>query len=257
MFESFIFPVEKKPIHHAGRQTKKSKIIRTDTNNVVSVVSNDYLLIPNRLVIDSIMKEFHSYIDTSQDKYMRKKLFCNERYTTFELALKYNPIEIRDDDAISATIRVENSYDTTKALTVSVNALRLVCSNGIVANREIFASKVNHIGNLSPEDVVEEMIESVKKKAYEEFVGLGKFMKKMTGEFLTEEMKQDFVKALIQQPAYISKGIISEMEKNKPETLWDLYNCVTFVTTHMSKPGRHNTFKIEDKINKSILSMVN
>lgn len=257
MFEKLIFPVEKKPIYHAGKQTTKSKIVRTDSNKVISVVSNDYLLIPNRLIIDGIMKEFHGLLDISHDGYMKKKLFTNERYSSFELPLNFKAIEVAVGDAIGATLRVENSYDTTKALTVSVNALRLVCSNGMTVNKEIFSSKVKHIGDLSPEDVVSDMINKVSERAESSFNFLGEKMSQMTEKFLTPKMKEEFVEILSKQPAYIVKAILAQMQENKPETLWDLYNCVTFVMTHKAKPGRFNTLKIEDEINQSVLSLGN
>lgn len=252
MFEEILFPVRKQQILYNGQETGRSMIIREDKDEFVSVVSDDYLLIPNRMVLDSVIKEFSGILDMKAGT----KVFSNGSYSSISINLKYPTKEVKVGDDVGAVIRIENSYDTTKALRVSMNALRLVCSNGMTVDSPLFQSKVKHIGNVSASDVVSEMIQSIGEKGEETFLSLNEQFLQMAETKLTDDIKGKFVKTLADYPNYVVDNIVKQITETDPEDLWDLYNCVTYVTTHEMDRNKYSTLKTEEDLNKEILKFL-
>jgi hypothetical protein len=253
MFEEILFPVKKKPILYNGQETGRSMIIREDKDEFVSIVSDDYLLIPNRLVLDSVVREFSGIIDNKQ----KPQLFSTGAYSSVSFNLKYPTKEVKVGDNVGAVIRIENSYDTSKSLRVSMNAVRLVCSNGMTVDSPLFQSRVKHIGNIQPEDVVQEMIGSIGEKGEETFVGLNETFMQMAKTELTDDIKNKFIKTLSDYPNYVVEHIVKQITETNPVDLWDLYNCVTYVTTHNMDRNKFSTLKAEEDLNKEILQFIN
>lgn len=252
MFEEILFPVKKQPIIYNGQETGRSMIIREDKDEFVSVVSDDYLLIPNRLVLDSLMKEFNTIIDNKK----KPQVFSNGSYSSISFNLRYPQQEIKVGDTVGAVIRLENSYDTTKALRVSMNALRLVCSNGMTVDKPLFQSKMKHIGNVNASDVVSDMIQSIGEKGEETFLSLNEQFIEMANTSLTPEIKQKFIETLAEYPNYVTEHIVRQITEGQPKDLWDLYNCVTYVTTHEMDRNKFSTLKAEEELNKEILKFI-
>jgi len=256
MFEKILFPVRKEKFLYNNKETGKSLIIREDTNDLISVVSDDYLLIPNRLVVDNLLKEFSGIIEMNTAR-IKQNTFSNINYSSLSFDLKYPKREVKTGDVVGAVLRVENSYDTTKALRVSMNALRLVCSNGMTVDSEIFHSKTKHIGDAKAEEVVLEMITKVKDKGEEKFLGLGERFLEMANTELTPDIKEEFIKIISSHPKYVVEAITNQIISTKPKDLWDLYNCVTYVATHDMDRSRYSTLKTEEELNKSVISLMN
>ena len=259
MFEKILFPVDKIPYLYNGEKTGKSLIIRTDTDEFLSMVSDEYLLIPNNLVVDEVVKNFSRELDFKDIRSIQRNVFSspNQTYSTISIDLKYPQMEVKVGDVVGAVMRIENSYDTTKALRVSMNAKRLICSNGLTIDKELFHSKTKHIGNRNAQEVVEEMILTVKENGEEVFMSLNELFRKMASKKLNKRIKGDFVELLADYPNYVQDAVIAEIQKTSPKDLWDLYNCVTWVTTHNMDREKQSTLVAEESLSKSIIRFLN
>lgn len=256
MFKEILFPVRKEQILYNNKPTGRSMIIREDEDEFISVVSDDYMLVPNKIVVDSLVKEFNQLIDFNKSA-VKNNLFSNGSYSSMTFDLKYPTKAVKVGDEVGAVLRIENSYDTTKALTVSMNAKRLVCSNGLIVNRSLFTSRTKHIGDHDPQEVVNSMIASVKHEGHDKFEELNETFKKMSRKRLTKGIKEKFFKALVKHPAYVSDKVTAQIIEENPKNLWELYNCVTYVTTHQMNRQLHNTLKTEEELNRDIVNFIN
>jgi len=256
MFEKILFPVRKQKILHNGKETGRSMVIREDKDEFISVVSDDYLLIPNRLVVDNILKEFGHIIEMNKDR-VGKSVFSNERYSSIQFDLKYPKQEVNVGDTVGAVLRVENSYDTTSSLRVSMNAVRLVCSNGMTANSSLYQATTRHLGQTTPQDVIREMLEGIKENGEEKFIQLNDTFRNMSNTKINPDIKEAFIKSISKHPNYVVDKIVSQIMETKPKDLWSLYNCVTYVSTHEMDRTKMSTLNTEEELNKSVLELLN
>lgn len=250
MFEKILFPVRKEPFFYAGQETGKSLIIREDSNELISVVSNDYLLIPNRLIIDEMLKSQSEILN-----FQKSSIYSNGSSFKVELGLKYDNIEVQPGDFVGAILSLENSYDGSKSLRLSLNAERLVCSNGMKTNQLLYSSSTRHIGDKTPEDVVREMI-TFFDEGVETFGSAANKLVSMTKKKLDEKIKKKFLSMFKDHPNYVMELIAEEILKEKPSTLWDLYNCFTYTMTHKIDRSKQSLLSMEEQISEKILSLV-
>lgn len=257
MLNDFIFPVEKKPIIHNKKKSGHSKIVNLNNNSLISVVSDDYVLIRNEMLIDKMKENLGHLLEVNKyGELVMPNGFSNQRYFSMSFKIKTPPIEVAEKDPISATIRVENSYDATSSLRVSMNATRLVCKNGLIADVGVYEKKQRHIGKITEEDVVNEMIASL-DTSEEKFQNVIEKYKKMTEIIVDDNIKAKFITSISEAPDYVQKSIASQIANTVPTNLWELYNCITFVTTHKMNRMRLSTLKTEEFLNKSMMSIVN
>lgn len=257
MFEKVIFPVKREPLIHNGQPTKRDIISREDTGEFISVVSEEYLLVENKLIIDNLLKEFKTLIDFSDIKAIQKNVFSSNNYFSFAFDLNYPKLEVKVNDYVGAVLKIENSYDGTSSLRVSMNAKRLVCSNGMTVNKALFSNKKKHIGNLKPVDVVREMMSEVKETGHNSFIELNETFKRMNEMQLTADIKREFINKVGSYQNYIVDAVTGKIVSESPKNLWDLYNCVTYVMTHEVDRSKAAVIKAEEDINKDIISLIN
>ena len=133
-----------------------------------------------------------------------------------------------------------NSYDRTKALSISGFAMRIVCTNGMVAPRTLGAAFVKkHYGNITAQvqEAVSQMIKTIVKNA----PGLQAAIKAAMKE--KYEAWKDMEKAL-EKVGYSKKSAKKILAKvrvpGKTATKWDLYNAITnyFTFKKMKETGR-------------------
>lgn len=250
MLEKYLFPVEKQKIYHDEYESGFSKVVRADNNKLISVVTDNYLLIENKEIYSHLLENF------GELKMMNDFSFSNDRYSSMSFELPFEAREVEVGDTVSAMLRIENSYDTTKSLTVSINAMRLVCSNGMIVNDSIYQSKTKHIGDKNVDDIISEMMLSIGSTAERSFEQTVVMFTKMKSKKLTKTLKEQFVKSLAEYPQFFSKIVTDEIIRTNPNNLWELYNCVTYACTHKLKRNIHSTVKTEDSVNNKIISLI-
>ena len=89
-------------------------------------------------------------------------------------------------------LKITNAYDGTSSLVGQLNALRLVCMNGLVANREVFSFKIPHTSKNIVERAIEESYGIVAK------IGLAnEQIEMMKAKVLNQNEKEEFVKRIM------------------------------------------------------------
>ena len=121
--------VKEEPVRVLRLDTDYKAIVETDTNETLSIVSDKYQLSPHRDVWNEIEK-------LKQYKITNGQLYKYGNAMIIELIDKKTEKEelIPDTgDYFERQVRVLNTYDLTRALSVQSIGLRLVCKNGMMA----------------------------------------------------------------------------------------------------------------------------
>lgn len=176
---------------------------------------------------------------------------------SLSLNLDYPNVEVKKGDFISAMLRIENSYDTTKSLTVSMDALRLVCTNGMTIGSRLFQSSTKHIGSETSHSVVKEMVHQVLDNGQERFLEMNETFRMMSESKVTKDRKDQFIKSLGKYPNYVIDKVVGQIIETKPKNVWDLYNCITYVASHEMDRDKLSTLNTEESLNKDVLALLN
>ncbi len=243
--EELFFNVEEQKLFHGDEETKFKKIINKDTNKIISVVSNDYLLIPNKLIINSVQDYFGGTI---------KPIYTasNGGFSVAKLQTERLK-EVSVGDTVAAVVSFENSYDGSRALSINVEALRLRCMNGMVSSVNVFSARTKHIGDKNPQEIVDNMLDSLDKfdGMFDSLVSTFAKMRKVN---FTKAVKIEFIKYLSNFPTYVSDLIVQQIIKDDPKTVWDLYNSITYVCTHLMKKS-FKGLEMEKELNNFVYSI--
>lgn len=244
MFKEVLFPVEMMPITRNGRPTKRNKIFRPDTGETIAIVSNQYTLITNS-DIDNIIREMFNVniTDSFSDGFISK---FNYKVDTVQG-------EVSKGDVVQMMIAVENSYDGSRKLKISLDALRLACINGMIIGETVYEAKYLHKSR-SVSSILEEIQVSI-SNADKLFNNVISKLKSLKNKKLTEEDKIEIVKRLASFPKYIHEPIFNKLISNKNETMYDVYNVVTYFTTHELKINNVSRLNIVSDLNKAILTI--
>lgn len=244
MFEEVLFPVKIEPIKRNGNITKRNRIIRSDTGEIISIVSNQYTLIPNSLIDNVIKNMFNVNITRG---------YSNGFFSRFEYHIDAVKKEVSKNDIVQMVISVENSYDCSRKLKISLDALRLACMNGMLIGESVYESQYIHKSR-NAESIIEEIKNNVYNSS-ELFKNVVDKLKKMKETKLNDELRFNIVKSLSNFPKYINEPILLSLMENNNENLYDVYNVITYFTTHKLKISNVSRFNIINDLNKAIINL--
>ena len=168
MIEQSLFPVKEIPAvgfvestetgsaYKSMENTGYKFIVREDTNEIISCVTDSYKLIRNQEVVDAslpAMKELGANLSAVE-------VFSNAR-TAWKFTLP-DKVKIAKDDWVNPEVTIKNSYDGSCELQAFGGAYRLVCSNGLVIGYALEKKSQRHIiGSMKNIEDIPFMIESV------------------------------------------------------------------------------------------------
>lgn len=215
-------------------------------NKVVSVVSDEYKLLPNKLVLDPVLE----FLDKKRVKYKldRFSFVTDQR---MRVHFTFPDIRIKDDtkDGILSSMFLHNSYNMLEAFRMTSGAMRLVCSNGMVVGTVLKKIKIIHQAH-HIQDIATVNIESVLKGFYDNVPLIEKRIRELRDGHATVKFMQDVLSKFDMRTAsYIFRelGLMHEEDKNelakevmgemtekmaKQIQLWQLYNILTKFVSH-------------------------
>jgi len=221
-------------------------IVREDTNDVLSCVSNEYQLVTNQEVMDKALP----IIERMKGTVDEVKTFSQGARTNWVFKFRKNPITI-NGEKLFPQLNIKNSYDASTQVDVLGGAFRLVCSNGLVVGRIIGHKSARHsiwnpkLQNGHIGELVEETIENMETVLNNEFPKLME----------SKLNKKDVVKVMQRFPTTQIENMVNYLTANKPETYWDLFNAATWVLSHVSNRNHATTHKLEAEIYQVIKKM--
>lgn len=235
-----IFPVSSVPVEMEGivNADKYQFIVRGDTSEVISCVTNEYRLVTNQEVLNAALP----HLEECGAMLNECKTFGNGSRTTWTWKIPDIKVDVGGKDYVNPQITIRNSYDGTVQLHILSGAFRLVCSNGLIIGTTL-SNKVNrhsiyNIGLDNIGDSISDTIETVENVFKNDF------------PVLTETpITPTHIKNLIELfPDFTIEPLTQYLIGNKPNTFWDLLNAATWVSTHAMKRDVESTHTLEKRI---------
>ena len=243
-----IFPVEEIPAvgqlfgEGIKEQTGYKFIVRKDTGNVLSCVTDKYKVVQNQSIIEAaepVLKETGAILTEAES-------FSNGARSTWTWKIPDIKVKIDKKDHINPTITLKNSYDGSVQLHILAGAFRLICSNGLVVGTTI-SNKVNKhsVYNLNLDKIEESVKDTVNSIQ-------GVFSKDFP-KLVETKVKPKHIQNLIKMfPDFTIERLTEYLLAHKVHTYWDLLNAATWVATHVMKRNYETTHKLESRIYPSI-----
>lgn len=234
------FPVTAVPIQMEGivNPDKYQFIVRNDTSEVISCVTNEYKLVTN----EEILETAFPHLDEVGAELSECEVFGNGARTTWTWKIPDIKVDVGGKDYVNPQITIRNSYDGTVQLHILAGAFRLVCSNGLIigttVSRKVNRHSIYNVGLDKIGDSITDTIETVENVFRNDL------------PLLTEtKTNATHVKNLIELfPDFTMEPLTQYLIGNKPDTFWDLLNAATWVTTHAMKRNVESTHTLEKRI---------
>jgi hypothetical protein len=143
--KSYIF----KPTNKPAEQYKA--IVRDDNNALISIVNRNYKLVPNKDLIDQLMKQ----LERTDQKYEIEAHHSFVRNNRMRLHILFPELRIKDDsdDGIALSLFLHNSYDLSEGVRMYWGAIRSICTNGMVFGKVLAKFYGKHTKGFKIEDV--------------------------------------------------------------------------------------------------------
>jgi len=211
------------PIIIHKKESGYKALVNDKTKETISVVTDTYQPVQHRDVWEQANK-YKNY------KISNGRIFNRGRTLMIEISdVKPVKRELIPGDYLESKVRIFNSYDGTRALTVQSYGLRLVCSNGMVAPTLVSNyRKIHAYQNIDISEIGKaiqlgmEFWEGNKllfQRAAKMTVDVGKTLKPLTNVIAKKYMK------------------IVEDNLQTKETLYDVWNELTRTITHDMQPN--------------------
>ena len=253
-----LFPVKEYPANFAyNNEEKREKwgrvkentgykfIVREDTNEILSCMTDEYRLITN----ESIHKRINPILEKNGAKLRECSLYSDGKKTIWRYVFPQTKIPICKGDICNPEVGIVNSYDGSAELQTWSGAFRLVCSNGLIVGFKLSSSRNKHsIYNNNINNIEEDIINTIEK----------------TKEILVDSLpllketniKRSHIKKVIEMlPTYAMEPLTQYLIANNPKTYWDLLNALTYISTHHMGRQRGATLKLENEIYPAIMKL--
>lgn len=242
---NMLFPVKEVPaiLQDTHLSTEHKFIVREDTQQVLSCMSNEYKLVTNQEVFEKsseVIKEFEGTLTETE-------IFGNGARARWRYRFPQT-IKVGEDD-MHPEIIMGNSYDGTSQVYMMMGAYRLICSNGMIIgvtfgkfnNRHsVYNPNVKQLDTVLP-DMIRTAITAIENDLPE-----------------LQNIKlnpSDVAKIVELFPEHSIENLVQYLLTNKPDTYWDLLNACTWMSTHILNRKTEATHKLEQNVYKMIKSM--
>tara|TARA_R110000824_G_scaffold192753_2_gene374994 strand:- start:798 stop:1562 length:765 start_codon:yes stop_codon:yes gene_type:complete len=241
---NMLFPVKEMPaMLGLNDNTGHKFIVREDTEQVLSCMSNEYKLVTNQEVFEKsseVIKEFEGTLTET-------KIFGNGARARWRYRFPQT-IKVGEDD-MHPEIIMGNSYDGTSQVYMMMGAYRLVCSNGMIIgvtfgkfnNRHsVYNPNVKQLDTVLP-DMIRTAITAIENDL---------------PELQNIKLNPSDVGKIVELfPEQSIENLVQYLLTHKPDTYWDLLNACTWMSTHVLNRKTEATHKLEQNVYKTIKSM--
>ena len=229
------FDIIQEPLFtQSGIPVGKVGLVNAETRDIVGVVSPGYQVIKNKDVADLFDEAFQSmnvrsitdHLDAVTKRWKRI-IRLDTDATTFDITGKGDITQIQ--------VEIFNGYDGRTAYGFDISAMRLICTNGMVAkDRDLLSERYVHFNNNA-----DLLLESFKTK-FQNFNSTIDTWLKWAKEPYTAIDFQNFVDSLPfvteKMSQYLKDNYQASTTQYKEEpTKWAAFNALTYAATHNTK----------------------
>jgi hypothetical protein len=129
-------------------------VIRTDTNEPLSIVSDQYTLVPHNRILTTVDTAIQDL--GFSDMEVPRGIFFSKRGAGMNALYKFPSITERvAGNDICPLVKIGNSYDRTTRVTIEIGAFRFVCTNLAIGGfgASYIGFRAIHEGDIKVEDV--------------------------------------------------------------------------------------------------------
>ena len=223
---NYFFPIEERSVSvHSGHDDdtqfdapKFKAIVRSDNDDLISIVKDSYKVIENEDLIKKLMYELVNL--DSPFKLDPSHSFCHSN--RMRLQVTFPDITIKDNDSsIALSLFLSNSYDMSEGLRLYFGAIRAICSNGMVFGKVFSRFYGRHTKNLEISNIAETLKQSV-----DHLPVIQSRIHELEDRVMTPELAEKVEKE-------IGKKIAMEsITPNIPQSQWTVYNNITNHISH-------------------------
>ena len=234
----------------------ETTVINAPIWNEVGIVSNKYLLIPNKQVVELA----NDIADNSGLKWTEDKTFWNGKQFMYSLVAKDYTEEVSIGDDVALGMMFWNSYDGSTSLQFRLYLQRLVCLNGMVSNDVFKAHKFKH--SHASEGYQDEIIEASKIITTSE--NRVRYFINALRHLTNDEMDMENLALLRDKyfpklPSSLFGKIMDKLLNYRPNgkpTTYDFLNSATNLLWHKKKQTKadfdHNAYIVDSLIEYSV-----
>tara|TARA_R110002020_G_scaffold1573_2_gene7025 strand:+ start:389 stop:1180 length:792 start_codon:yes stop_codon:yes gene_type:complete len=212
-------------------------VIRKDTGQILSCMTNAYKTISNNDIMDNAIPILEQKGAVLTDV----RIFGGGARTKWTYRLNDTKVKVAADDYLNPEITITNSYDGSTEASAHGGAFRLICLNGMTIGYSLSKEGSKHIV-WDKSDEIEKIINNV----------INKTLKVFDNDFpmmIEKEVKKKHVgKAIEMFPGYVMESMVQNLLAEPPKNYWNLLNNCTWVATHAMKRSSESTHKFESKI---------
>ncbi len=220
-------------------------VVRADTNQSLSVVSDRYTLVPHQRILD-IVDQATARLDVGP---VPRGVFVDRNGGRMRALFKFPALArpVRSGDEICPCLKIQNTYDGSSRIGMHIGAFRFVCTNLAVGGGGAFASgfMAVHAGEIPIAKIADELLAYL--TSFDRIVELYRLW---TTRSWTEEMRDRLVDEL---PKRLMMRIVNGQP---PRSIFDAYNAATWYATHETRSYR-TAFDLLERINRAFQQLVN
>lgn len=224
------FPIDIQKVQTSdGLIINQKAIVRTDTNQVLGVVGNDYEFIRHEEVLQNMEKNLPTELTCRQITMCKDGAVMFAHYET----PKIKGVDIKLNDIVSFGLEVFNSYDGSMPMGFQFVAKRLVCLNGMTIPRSIAHIAVRHTSFYNLGKINTEF--NRKLPLLQQSVDKWRDWSKLTPK---KSRVDSFLKTHVREQ--LRKRFETEYATGEDKTVWRLFNILTAYNTHEIKVRTEN-----------------
>jgi len=225
-------------------------IINATTNKPISIVSSDYVLVENEKVFNPLFRILQDYNGS-----VRNIINTGNKFIVSLLFKDYS-FEVEKDDRIAAGVSVINSYDGSTKIKGLVDAVRIICVNGLIAPMFQFMNiDQRHYGSFNLDSIGDLLYKSIDQTKL-----LAHNYREMTEIFIPYEKIEESFRPLFPIQTQPTFDLLLEKDSIKNEQghyqLWNAYNAGTYVFTHLM-PNNITNYNKRISLAKKAHALVN
>ncbi len=221
-----LYTADGKPANAWGNQ-------RTDNGIIIGVTSDKYGIVQNADFTNAIEDGFKSCGLEFTERESIVTRWGARSHIEYEFSTR--TAEIAKGDIVALRIIARNSFDGTSKSSISVGAVRLVCTNGMTSFRQDLSMSVRHTTNVSPQ-----FVHSVVEQAMEQWSDLNQVWMNLGKQDISQAQGYTIIDNMTKRGIYAERFAKSVAEVwqspryrlDEGRNLWNLYNAHTQVLTH-------------------------
>ncbi len=241
------FAVTLQPIFCDGPDGRKAiparrAVVREDTGNAITVVSDRYALVPHTRILD-VIEQAIAPLDVGP---VPRGIYVDCHGARMRALFKFPALArpVLGKDEVCPCLQVRNTYDGSARIAVHIGAFRFVCTNLAVGGGGVFAGGFMsiHAGEIPIERMAEQLTGYLTR--FDQIVQIYR-------QWSEQNPQRDEIESILTH-SLLGRfdNLHDEMLAATPTTVFDAYNRLTHHATHSMRSAR-TAFDMLERVNAS------